>query len=182
MATARTLFVTAGYDEISTAKILDASGVSRGAMYYHYKSKEALFEEIYLQTRLDLAKTVYAKLPVGGSEEERVVIGVEIWLKAACRSDIAKILFEMGPAVLGQCKVRELLKEEAQQVAKSYPAEVAAGWNFSPYDMRTAITRAALDEAALLAAHSENPSHVIAQAIETIKPLMTNLQPASASP
>ncbi|MEO1770757.1 TetR/AcrR family transcriptional regulator [Candidatus Enterococcus ferrettii] len=48
------LFASKGYDATSTQDIIELSGLSRGAMYHHFKSKEeilrSLMNEIYTQT------------------------------------------------------------------------------------------------------------------------------------
>lgn len=40
------LFLTESYSSVSMQRIQNASGVSRGAIYHHFKSKEVIFEEI----------------------------------------------------------------------------------------------------------------------------------------
>ena len=40
------LFVTQGFENTSIAQIADACGMTKGAMYHHFDSKEALMEEI----------------------------------------------------------------------------------------------------------------------------------------
>ncbi|MEO8757950.1 MAG: helix-turn-helix domain-containing protein [Devosia sp.] len=46
LTAAFTLFLAHGYDGTSLADIVHASGLSKGAFYHHFKSKQALFEEV----------------------------------------------------------------------------------------------------------------------------------------
>ena len=40
------LFATHGYEATAIPAVLHAAGVSRGALYHHFESKEALFEAV----------------------------------------------------------------------------------------------------------------------------------------
>ncbi|MGG5316125.1 TetR/AcrR family transcriptional regulator [Enterococcus sp. AZ072] len=59
------LFASKGYDATSTQDIIELSGLSRGAMYHHFKSKEeilrSLMTEIYAQTNDFLTELVADK-------------------------------------------------------------------------------------------------------------------------
>ncbi len=48
LAAARTVFAAHGYEAASVAQIAEAAGVSKGALYVHFDSKEALFRDILL--------------------------------------------------------------------------------------------------------------------------------------
>lgn len=43
------LFLTGSYDSVSMKEIQEASGLSRGAIYHHFKSKEEIYEEIIME-------------------------------------------------------------------------------------------------------------------------------------
>ena len=40
------LFVLKGYDKTSTGDILEKTGIARGTLYYHFKSKEELLDAL----------------------------------------------------------------------------------------------------------------------------------------
>ncbi|MFQ8582669.1 MAG: TetR/AcrR family transcriptional regulator [Holdemania massiliensis] len=44
--TAAQLFVEKGYEQTSIQDILDVSGLSKGGLYHHFKSKEQIFEAV----------------------------------------------------------------------------------------------------------------------------------------
>lgn len=55
------LFAKKGYDEASTNDILEAVGISRGAMYHHFKSKEEIMDSLierYNRKALEAMKLV----------------------------------------------------------------------------------------------------------------------------
>jgi AcrR family transcriptional regulator len=57
LSTAYQLFSQSGYDATSVADICQAAGVSKGAFYYHFPTKQAVFLELleYWLVELDLA-------------------------------------------------------------------------------------------------------------------------------
>lgn len=46
MAEARELFLVGGFSDVSMQQIADASGVTKAALYYHFRSKEDLFADV----------------------------------------------------------------------------------------------------------------------------------------
>lgn len=44
LATATELFLTKGYDQATMQDIMDATGLSKGALYHHFKSKQEILE------------------------------------------------------------------------------------------------------------------------------------------
>ena len=41
------LFAEQGYEATSTQQILEAAGTSRGALYHHFETKQAIFEAVF---------------------------------------------------------------------------------------------------------------------------------------
>ena len=53
--TARRLFGTKGYTVTSIADLADALGVTKGALYYHFKSKEAILSALVAEPAAEIA-------------------------------------------------------------------------------------------------------------------------------
>jgi AcrR family transcriptional regulator len=58
VATARELFAALGYEGTSIESVLRALGISRGALYHHFASKELLFEAVLDATEAELARAM----------------------------------------------------------------------------------------------------------------------------
>jgi TetR/AcrR family transcriptional regulator, transcriptional repressor for nem operon len=61
--TAFNLFLTKGYREVSLREIVEKVGLSKGAFYHYYKSKEELFTEVVDRYVLDISDAIYDNLP-----------------------------------------------------------------------------------------------------------------------
>ena len=55
LGAARELFGTKGYTVTSIADLADALGVTKGALYYHFKSKEAILDALVAEPAAELA-------------------------------------------------------------------------------------------------------------------------------
>jgi len=68
LAAARTVFAAHGYEAASVAQIADQAGLSKGALYVHFDTKEALFRDILLdyvrQRSAATAARLHAAMPL----------------------------------------------------------------------------------------------------------------------
>jgi AcrR family transcriptional regulator len=69
LKTAEALFTEHGYQGVSIRMIAEASGVSKAAIYYHFESKAALFEEV-MRTH---TRRVNALIKRAGQAEEHIL-------------------------------------------------------------------------------------------------------------
>src|SRR6187397_338052 len=68
VAAARPLFAERGYAGVGTEEIVRAAGVTRGALYHHFKDKRELFEAVYVQIEVELTEQIAAGALSGGAE------------------------------------------------------------------------------------------------------------------
>lgn len=111
VGTARDLFIRDGYDETSIADILEATSLSRGAVYHHFGSKQSIFEAVFVETSTDAIRRSGDRIMVGESPLDRLIDGCLGWLQVAAEPEIARILFVEGPSAIGWERCRAL--EEA---------------------------------------------------------------------
>ena len=101
VAAARQLFGARGYAAVGTEEIVSAAGVTRGALYHHFRDKRDLFRAVFIESENDFVGRVGAR--VAGIEDpyELLVAALEATLDACTDSELARIAFLDGPAVLG---------------------------------------------------------------------------------
>ncbi|MBV9641378.1 MAG: TetR/AcrR family transcriptional regulator, partial [Mycobacteriaceae bacterium] len=59
---ARRLFAHKGFADVSTQAIVEAAGVTRGALYHQFSDKTALFAEVYEQVEREIVADVVDRI------------------------------------------------------------------------------------------------------------------------
>ncbi len=77
LATALQLFVENGYENTPTALISKQSGVATGTLFHHFKSKQDILNQLYLDSKHSLRKNLLQNLNSSKREKNQIYI---IWL------------------------------------------------------------------------------------------------------
>jgi AcrR family transcriptional regulator len=105
---ARHLFASDGYDRTSTERIRERAGVSRGALYHHFRSKQDLFRAVFVEVVDDTLQRAQRRTVPGASPLDDLVVACRTWTRAAADPLVATILLEQAPNVLGWAQARDL--------------------------------------------------------------------------
>ena len=99
---AHELFAEKGYADTSTEEIVKRAGVTRGALYYHFKDKKEIFQAVFERFRAARAQIVVTKmLAAEGDLWERIVeTGSVAFIDSLTDTQAQRIIFRDGPAVL----------------------------------------------------------------------------------
>src|ERR1700749_1483480 len=91
------LFAERGYEDTSIEAVLSAAGVSRGALYYHFAGKDALFEAVV--EGVDDRITAEMTAAVSGIQDPVEVLRVSAlkWIDLAGDPVIQRIILTEGP-------------------------------------------------------------------------------------
>jgi len=174
---ARCLFVERGFDDTTTAMILDDAGVSRGALYHHFDSKEGVFVAVLNSVTASLMST--STVPIGqyGSRLDDLLAGCLDWLNNVSSPDVATILLDQGPAVLGWRRSRDIDDSHSLQVLTSgIRAAVASGEiETSSVALTVQMVNAALSEVALALAHLPEEAVSMCDARDAVTRLIRGL-------
>ena len=99
--TARTIFAAQGYAAASTEEIVRRAGVTRGALYYHFRDKAALFEAVFDEVRGEYLAALRAAIAAAeGDAWQRLMTGVDLFLGGILDPTVQRIVYIDGPAVL----------------------------------------------------------------------------------
>ena len=104
----RASFLKNGFEKTTTQQVLNQIGLSKGAMYHHFRSKidiaEALYEEESRRTITSAVESVDPKAP----PLDQLKGACLAWTQKVRAPRVSKILFEIGPAALGAQKAKEI--------------------------------------------------------------------------
>jgi AcrR family transcriptional regulator len=112
VAVARRLFGERGYSAVGTEEIVAAAGVTRGALYHHFRDKRDLFRAVFAAQEQAFLQQVGERLLPIEDPYERLQTGLAEVLSAyADDQALARIAFGDGPSVLGFEQWRAIVEE-----------------------------------------------------------------------
>lgn len=160
MAAGRSLFAAHAFADVSTQQVVDAAGVTRGALYHQFQDKAALFAEVYEQVEQQLvaevAEAIADTQPTDPIEAMR--LGVQVFLDRCAAPDVHRIVLVNAPAVLGWERWREVGTKYGLGVIEAMLAQAIADGVLPPQPVRPTahVLLGALDEAALYVSRAED--------------------------
>lgn len=108
LAHARGLFAIRGYHQVSLAEIVNAAGVTKGALYHHFPGgKDALFRAVLEAVHCEVAGRIEAAA-TGQDTWAQLVDGCYAFLASSTEPGIQQIMLIDAPAVLGWDTWREV--------------------------------------------------------------------------
>lgn len=167
-AAATDLFGARGFADVSLDDVAAAAGVTRGAVYHHYRNKLGLFRAVAAGLQESVAEAVVAAAETAGTERSaaggargsafaELRAGSHAFLDAITVPPAARVLLVDAPAVIGWAEWREL--DAANSARHLREALASADTPDELLDAMTAQLSGAMNEAALqLAARPSDAS------------------------
>jgi AcrR family transcriptional regulator len=172
---ARQLFAKDGYAGTSTEQVLQQTGISRGALYHHFKNKESLFEAVLEDLEGELAGAA-AKAAAGAPNPAAALrTGCASFLMEAAKPEVRQIVLVDAQSVVGWRKWREIEERYGLGLLKQGLKAVAAGRDTPEREVElyAHILLAALIEVAFLSSRSPNPTEAAGHALRSIDSLLS---------
>jgi AcrR family transcriptional regulator len=105
---ARDLFSQRGFAETPTEEIVQRAGVTRGALYHHFTSKEDLLSALVMEIGEGLAHKVAHAAKQQPDAWQGFIAGCETFLDACLDPAVQRILILDAPAALGGDAMRDI--------------------------------------------------------------------------
>lgn len=156
---ARELFTEKGFAATGREEIAERAGVTRGALYHHFASKQAAFEAVARELDAEVARDVVRAARKGETAFDRIRLSCRAYVEALAKPEVVRIMLTDAPAVLGPAWTRA--SNEAACVELLTPALEEA--NREGHDVPTDTHLAAqlllgmLNEAGAILAGAPNP-------------------------
>jgi AcrR family transcriptional regulator len=177
VATARRLFSEQGYFATGTTEIVELAGVgTRGALYHHFESKQALFLAVFEEVEIDLGAKVAVTI-TGDTWLERLDRALAGFLDASLDPEVRRILLIDGPAVLGWDTWREIEARYGLGAIRHMVGEGVEEGSIIPVDADAMahLLLSVVDEAALFIAHADDPAAARVTAGASVAALLAGL-------
>lgn len=160
------LFGERGYDDTPIEEVLERTGVSKGALYHHFPSKESLFEAVY---RWGEQKCLEEIAQAALKETDPLAMlraGCQMFLDLVMDPHIRQVALIDGPAVLGWKRWREIDEEYAFGLTKHalQQAADAGAIRGENVEITAHLAMAMLSEAAMLVAQADDKQKARAEA------------------
>jgi AcrR family transcriptional regulator len=108
VATARDMFARDGYAATSLEAVSSESGVTKGALYHHFRSKKELFEAVF---RAEQEQLLAAVATAAGKQKDPwagLFAGAKAYLEASLDPGVQRITLLDASSVLGWERMREI--------------------------------------------------------------------------
>jgi AcrR family transcriptional regulator len=179
---ARELFTEKGYADTATEDIVQRAGVTRGALYHHFRDKADLFRAVFEDAERELVEKV--RTAVAGAQAapwEGFVVGCRAFLDACLEPAVQRIILLDAPSVLGWETWRRIDAEYGLGlVRQSLRVAMDAGEvDPLPVDSLAHILLGALTEAAMVIARAGDVQSARAEVGAVVDRLLTGLRAAT---
>jgi len=177
LETGARLFAEREYADLSAEELVQAAGLTRGALYHHFDGKKGLFEAVLDEVEQQAAQRIRAAIDSSADPVERVDRAMETFLDICTEPAYRHIVLLQGPIALGWRRWREidqrhlsgLVVEGAQRLLD------AGGIQAHPPELLASAFYGALTEMSLTIAESDDLTRSRARAAELARALLSGL-------
>jgi AcrR family transcriptional regulator len=171
------LFADRGYEDTSIEAVLREAGVSRGSLYHHFASKEALFEAVAEDVETSVGAQTLAAASGSDGPVAALRAGFLAWIRLAGDPVVRRILLIDGPSVLGWERWRAMEEQHALGLIRAVVQVIADEGKLRPELVGTLahVLLASVNEVTLLVARSEDKEAAMEADADTIDELLRRL-------
>jgi AcrR family transcriptional regulator len=179
LRTARELFAERGYADTPTEEIVKRAGVTRGALYHHFRDKQDLFRALVEEMEAETTSRVAEAAMSAGGVWEGIVVGLDTFLDHCLDPEVRRIILIDAPSVLGPAAWREIeTKYGLALLQHALGGAMEAGViERQPLEPLAHLLSGALNEAALMIGAADDPKKARDEVGESVARLLEGLKP-----
>lgn len=182
LAEARAAFAEHGYADAPIDAVVRAAGLTKGALYHHFGSKQALFMAVVRALDAEIESRVRKALPRPPTTRAEFVEACRLFLEATLDPGVRRILLLDCPAVLGHRAVREFDAESSIRPLVDALRALEDAGAIAPIDHEAAahLVNGALYDGALWIGEQAHPKQALQRVVSTLAVLVEGLAPRPA--
>lgn len=173
----RVLFASKGFTGVGTTELADHAGVSRGAMYHQFRSKEALFGAVVESVEESVTTELVARLDPKLDTPAVLRAAARAWLDACRDPEVQQIVLLDGPVVLGWESFRQLIQKYGLGLTEGLLRTGVEEGSIKelPVDVMATMLLGAVNEAAMMIARSDDVDRTRHDALAVLDELLVAL-------
>jgi AcrR family transcriptional regulator len=177
---ARELFAERGYAAVGTELIVERAGVTRGALYHHFRDKRDLFRAVHEGMERELMEDIGERMGQEADPWQLLVTGLRAYLDACTDRELMQITLLDAPAVLGWAEWRAIDERYGLGLVSAGLENAMAAGLFRRQEIRPLahLLIGALGEAALLIANADDPEEARREVEDPLLTLLAGLKAA----
>jgi AcrR family transcriptional regulator len=165
----RELFAGHGYAAVSTQAVVEAAGVTRGALYHQFGDKAGLFAEVYEEVERGLVAAITDRIASAAPADQLAAmrVGARLFLEECSSPAVQRIVLIDAPAVLGWARWREVGMKYGLGIVEGMLAQAMSDGAIPEQPLRPTahVLLGALDEAALYIARAQDGDDALRQMV-----------------
>lgn len=171
---ARSLFVAKGFEATSVDEIAQASQSSKGAVYHHFRDKQAIFAEVFQASQSDIMQAVLPgaleSMPEAAGPWEQAQLAISAVLSCYVHNHDARVLLRESASALGWDRKQAVDEELALPLLRAVLTElIDAGEVVAvPVGVTAELLYALLSKTGPIIAAADDP----AEAVNEIEPVL----------
>lgn len=179
LAAGRALFADQGYAGVGTQAIVEAAGVTRGALYHQFGDKAGLFAAVYEDVEAELVATIVTRIGSDAPTDPLAAmrLGARLFLEECSAPAVQRIVLIDAPAVLGWAQWREVGLRYGLGVVEAMLGQAIVDGVIPGQPTRPTahVLLGALDEAALYIARADDRDSALEQMVAVCDRIITGI-------
>jgi AcrR family transcriptional regulator len=174
---ARRLFAARGYDATPAGLVAERAGITRVALYYHFRDKRALFRAVCEAMEDECIQDIACAAARVSDFWDQVQAAAQATLDAFLDPAYVQIVFRDGPGILGWEEWHEIVGRFGRnqlRVGLESAMDEGKAWRRPAAPLARVIT-GAINEAGLAIAHANDPKRARAEYGAVIGALLEGL-------
>jgi len=179
MTAARELFAERGYAGVAAEEIVKRAGVTRGALYHHFKQgKEELFRAVLVEISAETARRMGEVARANTDPWQTIVVGADTFLDLCTQPDVQRIVLIDGPSVLNWDVWRAIDSEYVLDLVEGVLQRAIDDGVLiaQPARALAQVLLGALHEAAMVVAEADDPAAARTAMGTTVRRLLEGLR------